>query len=334
MFSLPDSYVWDFWLADDGDQYHLFFLYASKALKNPDARHYRASVGHAVSGDLTNWTRVVDALVRSDPPAFDELATWTGSVVRGDDGLWHMFYTGTSLTPDGNIQSIGAATSPDLYDWTKNPDNPILTADARWYERLSDGHWHDEAFRDPWVYRDERAGQWRMLITARANHGSTDDRGVIGTALSPDLSTWTLQPPLSAPGAGFGQLEVLNTAEIDGTSVLFFSCLAPDLAASKRASGTTGGIWATVPDADGRWDPNDAQQLTDDDLYVGRVIRERDTGESLFFAFENVAPDGSIVGRITDPRSISLQGGRLTLGDPRHAGTAEVPRLGIGTPAG
>lgn len=98
MFVLPDSWVWDFWLADDGDRYHLFFLYASKALKDPDARHYRASIGHAVSDDLVNWTRVVDALVRGDAPAFDELATWTGSVVRGDDGLWRMFYTGTALS--------------------------------------------------------------------------------------------------------------------------------------------------------------------------------------------------------------------------------------------
>ena len=73
MFSLPEAWVWDFWIVDDADRYHLFFLYASRALKNPDARHYRASIGHAVSDDLTNWTRVTDALVRSDAPAADEL---------------------------------------------------------------------------------------------------------------------------------------------------------------------------------------------------------------------------------------------------------------------
>ena len=51
-FDLPGSWVWDFWFADDGEQYHLFFLYASRALHDPDARHYRASIGHAVSTDL------------------------------------------------------------------------------------------------------------------------------------------------------------------------------------------------------------------------------------------------------------------------------------------
>jgi len=77
MFSLPDSWVWDFWFADDGESYHLFFLYASRALHDPEARHYRASIGHAVSSDLRDWNRVADALVRSDEVGFDDLATWT-----------------------------------------------------------------------------------------------------------------------------------------------------------------------------------------------------------------------------------------------------------------
>ncbi len=115
MFKLPEAWVWDFWTVDDGEQYHLFFLYASRALKDPHARHHRASVGHAVSKDLVHWERVVDALVRSDAPAFDDLATWTGSVVRHPDGRWFMFYTGASLNDVGaNVQSIGYAVSSDL----------------------------------------------------------------------------------------------------------------------------------------------------------------------------------------------------------------------------
>ena len=136
MLRLPEAWVWDFWLVDDGERYHLFFLYASRALHDPDARHHRASVGHAISDDLTVWERVPDALVRSDPPAFDDLATWTGSVVRHPDGTWFMFYTGATLTPGGNVQTIGYATSPDLITWRKNPTDPVLTADPRWYEKL------------------------------------------------------------------------------------------------------------------------------------------------------------------------------------------------------
>ncbi len=58
VFDLPDSWVWDFWFADDGERYHLFFLYASRALHDPDRRHLRASIGHAVSDDLVSWSRV------------------------------------------------------------------------------------------------------------------------------------------------------------------------------------------------------------------------------------------------------------------------------------
>jgi beta-fructofuranosidase len=314
MFALPESWVWDFWLVDDGDRYHLFFLYASKALKDPDARHHRASVGHAVSDDLKQWTRVVDALVRSDAPAFDDMATWTGCVVRGDDGLWRMFYTGATMTELGNVQSVGMAVSHDLFEWEKSERNPLLTADSRWYERVIDGNWHDEAFRDPWVYQDEAAGVWRMLVTARANHGRPDDRGVIGTAVSSDLDTWTLQEPLSDPGAGFGQLEVMHTAWIDGEHVLVFSCLAPDLSDDHRATGTTGGVWAVIADEHGHWDPRRAQQLTGDDLYVGRVIEERETGRSLFLAFSNTTADGRFIGEIIDPVPITVSGCRVVLG--------------------
>jgi len=316
MFALPESWVWDFWLADDGEQYHLFFLYASKALKDPDARHYRASVGHAVSDDLVKWTRVVDALVRSDAPAFDELATWTGSVVQDADGLWRMFYTGTTRVETGTVQSIGMATSPDLDQWTKSSLNPILTADERWYERLSDGHWHDEAFRDPWVYWDDGIGAWRMLITARANHGRPDDRGVIATAVSSDLDEWELQPPLSEPGSGFAQLEVLNTAHIDGEHVLFFSCLAADLSEEHRKSGTTGGVWAVFADVEGRWDPREAHQVTNSELYVGRVIQRREDRQPLFLAFHNTDTAGEFVSGVTDPRPITIRDGLVRLGEP------------------
>jgi len=79
---LVDSWVWDFWLADDGETYHVFFLYAPRTLPSPDQRHFHTRVGHAVSSDLWAWERVPDALWPSHLPAFDDLATWTGSVVR------------------------------------------------------------------------------------------------------------------------------------------------------------------------------------------------------------------------------------------------------------
>jgi len=64
MLRLPDCWLWDFWLADDGAAHHCFFLKASRALGNPDRRHHHAVVGHATSPDLVNWREVADALAR------------------------------------------------------------------------------------------------------------------------------------------------------------------------------------------------------------------------------------------------------------------------------
>jgi beta-fructofuranosidase len=313
VFKLPEAWVWDFWLVDDGQKYHLFFLQASRALGNPDLRHYRASVGHAVSDDLVHWDRIRDALVHSDAPAFDDLAIWTGSVVHRQGGEWVMFYTGATLTPEGNVQRIGAASSDDLLTWRKHPNNPLLQADPQWYEKLADGMWPDEAFRDPWVFPDPNGDGWHMLITARANHGPADDRGVIGHARSPDLDTWTLHPPLSEPGQGFAQIEVVQTARVDGQDIVMFSALAKDMS-HHRALDTTGGIWVAKAQTPlGPYDLAKAQQLTNSDRYVGRLITERGTGRTIFLAFRYDNHDGSFIGELDDPQVAHWDGTGLRL---------------------
>ena len=312
MFSLPDSWVWDFWFADDGDRYHLFFLYASRALHDPEARHYRASIGHAVSADLVHWTRIEDALVRADAPAFDDLATWTGSIARHPDGTWFLFYTGATRAPGGkNVQRIGCATSPDLVTWQRVPENPVLAADPRWYETLDDG-WHDEAFRDPWVFAD--GDGWHMLITARAPLGEPFERGVVGHAVSADLRHWELRPPLTAPGPrGFGQLEVLQAEVVDGRPVLLFSCLAEHASPDRRATGTTGGIWAAPAGGPlGPFDIAAAEPVTDDRFYSGRLIRRRCDDRWVLLAFHHRGEHG-FVGAISDPMPVAWDGKRLAL---------------------
>ena len=93
MLRLPDSWIWDFWFADDGRAYHVFFLKAPRSLGDPELRHVNVAIGHATSEDLTGWTVAADALAPAASPAFDDVATWTGSVVRGPDGvLVHVLY--------------------------------------------------------------------------------------------------------------------------------------------------------------------------------------------------------------------------------------------------
>lgn len=311
MLRLASSWVWDYWLADDGERFHLFYLQASRALHDEHRRHLRASVGHAVSTDLREWEVVADALVPDDPTAYDDQATWTGSVVRDPSGGWRMFYTGVDRASDSLVQRIVAATSEDLHTWHK-VDGFVLEADPRWYDVLDVAEWPDQAWRDPWVYADPSGDGWHMLITARAGTGDPLQRGVVGHATSPDLREWTITPPLSVEGGGFGQLEVLQVEEVEGRPVVLFSCLGGEMAASRR-SGGNGGVWAVDADSPtGPFDISSAYLLLDDRFYVGRLVRDR-AGEWQLLAFHNRGPDG-FVGEIADPMPVRRGvDGRLTV---------------------
>ena len=56
-----DRWVWDFWLLEDKDDYHIFYLQAPRALIDERLRHFNATIGHAVSKDLTNWRKLPGA---------------------------------------------------------------------------------------------------------------------------------------------------------------------------------------------------------------------------------------------------------------------------------
>jgi beta-fructofuranosidase len=312
-FELPDHWVWDFWFADDGERFHLFYLHAPKSLGHPDLRHRNARIGHATSIDLHQWNDHGPVLGPGQPGAFDGSATWTGSVVRDDDGLWRMFFTGSRFLRPGeqpNIETVGLAVSSDLYLWHKNPA-PILPADSTWYETLADGFWHEEAWRDPWVFRMPDDDTWHMLLTARGKTGAdARDRGVIGHAVSPDLSVWTVQPPLSKPGAGFAHLEVPQIADVDGRKILLFSCDSAHLTGKRE--GYMGGIWYTLIDAEtGPYDTASARLLVDERLYAGKLITNR-SGQVLLMGFQAGTEEG-FSGQISDPIPLLYRDGAIQL---------------------
>jgi beta-fructofuranosidase len=305
---LTDHWVWDSWVADDGDYYHLFFLRAARSLMDPLLRHQSAAIGHAVSTDLRSWRVLPDALVAADGPAWDDMATWTGSVVRGPDGTWWMFYSGLSRSDGGRVQRIGAATSPDLMTWTRG-NGPPLEADPRWYEKVDSGVWHEEAWRDPFVIADPAGDGWHMLITARARSGPADGRGVIGYARSSDLRDWEVRPPLTTP-AGFGHLEVAQSRVVDGVPVLVFSCQPDFLSAARRADTRTGDVWFAPGESRlGPWDFDRVHAVAHPSLYAGQLLRDRD-GQWLLLGFRNLE-DGEFVGEIVDPIHVRLQDGGL-----------------------
>lgn len=306
-FALPDHWVWDFWFADDGERFHLYYLHAPKSLVDQHLRHRNARIGHATSVDLVRWIDHGPVLEPGGPGDFDQTATWTGSVLQGTDGIWRMFYTGTRfLSPDStaNVETIGLAKSADLHNWIKAP-LPIIAADGRWYERLGDSIWPEEAWRDPWVFADPAGAGWHMILTARANEGDELDRGVIAHAQSTDLDTWEVLAPLSHVGAGFKHLEVPQIVSIDGRTLLLFSCDTSALTGARADTHQTGGIWALEPTSPlGPYNAEDAYLIADERLYSGRVIQNRD-GEWMMLAFENVTGDGGFGGVLSDPLPIA-----------------------------
>jgi beta-fructofuranosidase len=325
MFELADDWVWDFWIADTGREWHLFYLHAPRSLRDPARRHAHATIGHAVSADLHAWTVLGSGLAPGPRGAFDETATWTGSVVRDGNGAWRMFYTGMRNRRGAYLQRIGVAMSEDLTHWRRHPDNPLVVPDGRWYERYGDSTWPEDAWRDPWVFRDPADDGWHMLVTARAGSGPVDDRGVIGHARSIDLDRWEVMPPLSTPGAGFGHLEVPQVAAVDGRPVLIFSCKQVELGGARATSGAAGGIWAVAADSIlGPFDTSAAMLLADERLYAGRLIADR-SGQHHLLAFLDRDGAGRFVGALSDPMPVAWDGSTLVVG---HRRAAADPRTG------
>ena len=299
MLELVDKWIWDSWYVFDGQRHHAFYLSASRALQDPDRRHRHPIVGHAVSEDLTNWTVLPDALIVSDSPAFDSWTTWTGSVVKGDDGRWWMYYTGTSREDGGDIQSVGAAVSDDLITWSKVSTEALVRADERWYELLDKSIWHDQAWRDPWVFK--RDGVWHMLITARSNHGDPRTRGVLGHAVSQDMLHWSVQPPLSEPGQDFGQLEVFQYEIVDGVPILLFCCGWRELSTERQAQmGQQDASYSVAINEDfSNIDFSKAKPFMANPVYAARLVQAKDGGWFLI-GFENMV-QGEFIGRLSDP---------------------------------
>jgi beta-fructofuranosidase len=305
---LPEKWVWDFWFARDA-QHHVFYLQAPRSLQHSELRHHNASIGHAVSSDMRHWHVLADALRPGPAGSWDDLATWTGSVIE-HGGRWHMLYTGINRSERGLVQRIGLAVSDDLVHWTKHPANPVLEADGRWYELLDPLRWRDQSWRDPWLFVDPR-GDVRVLITARTHEGAADGAGVLAHARSSDLVQWEVLPPLTPPGE-FAQVECPQLVPLDDRYLILFSCLAEDHSAARMQRLGKGAVTGTyvfsAPTLAGPYSAS-AAPLADANglgpLYAGKIVEGGPTGWA-FIAFRG-AGDRDFAGELTDPLPLEIQ---------------------------
>ena len=304
--AFEDRWIWDFWLVRDGGDHHVFYLQASTDIGHPDERHWNVSIGHAVSRDLMRWETLPDALSPGPRGTWDDASTWTGSVI-GWQGRWFLLYTGTSGADGGLVQRIGLAVSDDLVRWRRH-QRPVLEADPRWYETLDCRAWHDQAWRDPWVFMHPDDGQFHVLVTARARAGEPTERGVVGHARSRDLRTWEVLSPVTEP-MGFGQMEVPQLVHLGGRWYLLFCSDIETQGARRRATGPGTGTFYLVGEA-----PTGPFRMLGDgalaadrngSTYAGKLHQMTD-GTIVFLAWHRRGPGGDFHGALSDPRPVEV----------------------------
>lgn len=320
VLALRDKWVWDSWYVHDGERWHAFFLQADKSLGDPELRHFNVTHGHAVSDDLVDWEYLGTCFTPSDGPGWDDKTVWTGSVVRGEDGLWHLFYTGASAAEDALYQSIGHATSKDLHIWKRVKTGLCLDLEgsaARHYQATTvPGLWNDRAMRDPWVMRDPAGTGWLMYFTARASGISEkNESGAIGFATSPDLHNWTLQPPVFV--GGYDQLEVPQVFEADGRWYCLF-CTTAELWSEARTEAAgppqTGNHYLMADDPRGPWHlaPGFLDGANPCRRYAARILKI--AGGLAIIGFDDNGRD-NFVGQLRDPEPASIgSDGLLSVG--------------------
>lgn len=181
----PTQGLWDTWLFQDVDTFHLFHL----------QRHHNASgcwaIGHAVTTDWLNWETLPLALKQGKSKEWDAGPLMTGMTIK-HAGQFYMFY-GAMVD---RVQRIGVAVSDDLIHWSKS-DYPILEAAAPYYEtNPSHAINYETAWRDPYIFFNEEDNYFYAFICARAAYWETDvGGGCIAVAQSENLLDWKLLPP-------------------------------------------------------------------------------------------------------------------------------------------
>lgn len=169
--------------------YHLFYIKDNRDL---DTYGYAMSWFQVVTADFVTFNGWGEAIIHGTIGEQD-YKVFTGSVFEYD-GVFHIFYTGhnDNFIKEGRPQqAILHAVSHDLRNWHKDREFYFAAPEGSYYEK------HD--WRDPYVYRDEKTGEFRMLITARKQQGLDNHRGVIAQAVSDDLVHWRLSENFWAP---------------------------------------------------------------------------------------------------------------------------------------
>lgn len=180
----------------EGGRYHLFYL------QNEGRHPWRLSS----SSDLSSWTAPGEA-VPVGQAGEPDYWTGSGSVVADPRGGYRIFYTGH--LPGGNPKELVMASRADSLA------GPWRKLAAPRFAGVPDYDAMD--FRDPFVFWNDEAKAWWMLLTTRKS-----GQAVIGLYSSPDLDRWTAAAPLYTEASPLN-LEVPDLFREDGDWFLLYS---------------------------------------------------------------------------------------------------------------
>jgi beta-fructofuranosidase len=223
----------------DGGLHHLFILTPpAGTLHFPERLH--TTWRHITSPDMVDWTELPPAIDPGPAGAADGAGIWTGSAIRAGETL-HIFYTGFA-NPQ---QSVCHATSTDDgLTWLKDPANPLSLPDPSRFESTD--------WRDPFVFFNEDDGRYWMLVTCRASGVNAPTRGMIVSATSDDLVTWS-EPEVFYRTLLTHALECPEIFRLGDKWVLGYSRFTDRRGTVYRVSDSLSGPWRTFgedgPDA-------------------------------------------------------------------------------------
>ena len=232
----PDGWVGDLIPWQEDGVFWLYYLHDVRTTPKPGTGWNLLR-----TTDLVSFEQVGPSLAAGSADDADFNA-YTGSIVVAD-GTHHLYYTGQNprrLGDDGRaLQLVMHATSVDgMRTWQRHPEHTFGAP-----EGLESGDW-----RDPFVFRDEEAGIWRMLVAARHDSGPERRRGTIAQCVSTDLENWVAVEPFWDPRRYIAH-ECPEVFEWNGWWYLVFSEFSDAFTTRYRMSRSLHGPWV-VPSHD------------------------------------------------------------------------------------
>ena len=131
------------------------------------------------------------------------------------------------------------AVSDDLYAWKKVPADTFFAPGERFEP-------HD--WRDPFVFFNSEAGEYWMVMAARAKEGPSRRRGCTGLCTSRDLVHWEVRSPFYAPDLYFTH-ECPDVFRMGEWWYLVFSEFTDACVTRYRMARSLNGPWIT-PEVD------------------------------------------------------------------------------------